>query len=138
MIRACLIDFRDSWDDDVPLIKFSYNNSYHSSIGMAMFEALYGRRCRSPDGWFEVGESSSPEIINESLEKVMVIKDRLAIPCSRQKYYADNRKRPLEFNVGDQVYLKVSPMKGVMSFGRKGKFNYGMFGHIISYYVWLR
>ena len=123
MLRACVIDFRGNWDDHLPLIEFSYNNSYHSSIGMAPFEALYGRRCRSPVGWFEVGESSilGPEIIHEALEKVRVIKDRLATAYSRQKLYADNRKRPLEFNVGDQVYLKIFPMKGVMRFGRKGK-----------------
>ncbi|XP_069152031.1 uncharacterized protein [Solanum lycopersicum] len=96
---------------------------YHSNIGMASFEALYGRRCRSPVGWFEVGESSilGPEIIHEALEKVRLIRDRLATAYSRQKSYADNRKRPLEFNVGDQVYMKISPMKGVMRFGRKGK-----------------
>ena len=123
MLRACVIDFRGNWDDHLPLIEFSYNNSYHSSIGMAPFEALYGRRCRSPVGWFEVGESSilGPEIIHEALEKVRMIRDRLATAYSRQKSYADNRKRPLEFNVGDQVYLKISPMKGVMRFGRKGK-----------------
>ncbi|XP_069155776.1 uncharacterized protein [Solanum lycopersicum] len=93
------------------------------AIGMAQFEALYGRRCRSPVGWFEIGESSilGPEIIHEALEKVRLIRDRLSTAYSRQKSYADNRKRPLEFNVGDQVYLKISPMKGVMRFGRKGK-----------------
>ena len=63
-----------------------------------------------------------PEIIHEALEKVRMIRDRLATAYSRQKSYADNRKRPLEFNVGDQVYLTISPMKGVMRFGRKGKF----------------
>ena len=72
MLRACLIDFRGSWDDHVPLIEFSYNNSYHSSIGIVPFEALYGRRCRSSVGWFEVGESSilCPDIIHEALEMV--------------------------------------------------------------------
>ena len=62
-----------------------------------------------------------PDIIHEALEKVRMIRDRLSTAYSRQKSYADNRKRPLEFNVGDQVYLKISPMKGVMRFGRKGK-----------------
>ena len=89
-----MIDFKGSWDDHMPLIEFSYNNSYHSRIGMALFETLYGRRCRSPVGWFEVGESSilGPEIINEALEKVRVIRDRLATSYSRQKIYEDNRK----------------------------------------------
>ena len=66
MLRACVIDFRGSWDDHLPLIYFSYNNNYHSIIGMEQFEALYGRRCRSPVGWFEVGKSSifGPQIIH--------------------------------------------------------------------------
>ncbi|XP_069155631.1 uncharacterized protein [Solanum lycopersicum] len=90
---------------------------------MALFEALYGRRCSSLVGWFEVGESSilDPEIIYEALEKVRVIRGRLATAYNRQKSYADNRKWPLEFDVGDQVYLKISPIKEVMSFGRKRK-----------------
>ena len=101
MLKACVIDFKGSWDDHLPLIEFSYNNSYHSSIGMAPFEALYGRRCRSPVGWFEVGESSilGPEIIHEALEKVRMISDRLTTTYSWQMSYADNRKRPLEFDV---------------------------------------
>ena len=90
---------------------------------MAPFEALYGRRFRSPFGWFEVGESSilGPEIIHEALEKIRMIRDRLATAYSRQKSYADNRKRPLEFNVCEQVYSNISPMKGVTRFGKKGE-----------------
>ena len=78
-MRACVINFRGKWDDHLPLIEFSYNNIYHSSIGMAPFEALYDRRCRSPVGWFKVGESSilGPEIIHEDLEKFRVISYRL-------------------------------------------------------------
>ena len=123
MLRACVIDFRGSWDDHLALIEFSYNNSYHSSIGMAPFEALYGRRWRSPLGWFEVGESSilGQEIINKAFEKVRVIRNRLTTSYSRQKSYADIRKRPLEFDVADKLYLVISPMKGLMRFGRKGK-----------------
>ena len=94
MLRACVIDLRGSWDDHLPLIEFSYKNSYNFSIGMAPFEALYGRRCRYLVGWFEVGESSilGPEIIHEALEKVRVIRDRLVAVYSWQKSYADNRK----------------------------------------------
>ena len=94
MLRACVIDFKGSWDDHLPLIQFSYNNSYHSSIRMEPFEALYGRRCRTQVGWFEVVEQSilSLEIIHEALDKVTVIRDRLATAYSRQKSYADNRK----------------------------------------------
>jgi len=80
MLRACVIDFKGNWDNPLPLIEFSYNNSYHSSIGMTPFEVLYGRRCRSPVGWFEVGESSilGLDLIYEVLEKFRVIRDRLA------------------------------------------------------------
>ena len=81
-----MMDFRGRWDDHLPLIEFSYNNSYHSSIGMEQFEALYGRRCRSPIGWFEFGDLSilGPEIIHEALEKVRVIKDKLSTAYSHQ------------------------------------------------------
>ena len=77
MLRACVIDFKGSWDDHLPLIEFSYNNSYHSSIGMAAFEALYGRRCRSLIEWLDVGESIifGPEIVHESMRKVRMIRD---------------------------------------------------------------
>ncbi|WMV45859.1 hypothetical protein MTR67_039244 [Solanum verrucosum] len=123
MLRACVIDFKGNWDDHLPLIEFSYNNSYHSSIAMAPFEALYGRRCRSLVGWFEVSEFAllGPEVVYEATEKVQLIRDRLKTAHSQQKSYADNRNRDLEFEVGDWVYLKISPMEGVMRFGKKGK-----------------
>ena len=123
ILRSCVIDFKGNWDNQLPLIEFSYINSYHSSISMAPFEALYGRRCRSPVGWFEVGESSllGLEIMYDALEKVRVIRDRFKIAYSNQKSYADNRIRVLEFEVGDMVYLKISPMKWVMRFGKRGK-----------------
>ncbi|WMV32712.1 hypothetical protein MTR67_026097, partial [Solanum verrucosum] len=89
MLRAFVIDFGGHWDQFLPLVEFPYNNSYHSSIEMAPFEALYGRRCRSPIGW--------------------------------QKSYADRKVCDLEFMVGERVLLKVSPMKGVMKFRKKGK-----------------
>ena len=123
MLRACVIDFKGSWDDHLPLIEFAYNNSYHSSIQMAPYEALYGRRCRSPIGWFEVGEAGliGPDLVHQAMEKVKVIQERLKTAHSRQKSYTDVRRRVLEFEVDDWVYLKVSPMKGVMRFGKKGK-----------------
>ena len=113
ILRACVIDIKGSWDDHFPLSEFTYNNNYNSSIGMAPLEILYGTRCRSPVGWFEVAESSilGPQIINEAMGKVRLIRDRLATAYSRQKSYVDNRKRALEFEVGDQVYQKISPMK---------------------------
>nr|GEZ00496.1 putative reverse transcriptase domain-containing protein [Tanacetum cinerariifolium] len=104
-------------------IEFSYNNSYHTSIKAAPFEALYGRKCRSPVGWSEVGDSqlTGPKLIRETNEKIVQIKNSLLTARSHQKSYADIRCIPLEFNVGDKVMLKVSPWKGVIRFGKHGK-----------------
>ncbi|GJW03558.1 putative reverse transcriptase domain-containing protein [Tanacetum coccineum] len=123
MLRACVIDFGSSWDRHLPLVEFSYNNSYHASIKAAPFEALYGRKCRSPVCWSEVGESqlTGPELVRETTEKIVQIKNRLITARSRQKSYADVRRKPMEFNVGDMVMLKVSPWKGVIRFGKRGK-----------------
>ena len=79
MLRACAIDFKGSWDGHLPLIKFAYNNSYHSSIQMGSFKALYGRRCTSLIGWFEVSEASviGPDLAFDALEKVQLIRERL-------------------------------------------------------------
>ncbi|GJW51452.1 putative reverse transcriptase domain-containing protein [Tanacetum coccineum] len=123
MLRACVMDFGGSWDTHLPLVEFSYNNSYHTSIKCAPFEALYGRKCRSPVIWTEVGESQliGPELVQETTEKIFQIKERLETARSRQKSYADKRRKPLEFKVGDRVLLKVSPWKGVVRFGKKGK-----------------
>ncbi|GJU65478.1 reverse transcriptase domain-containing protein [Tanacetum coccineum] len=111
------------WDTHLPLIEFSYNNSYYTSIKCAPFEALYGQKCRSPVIWTEVGESQliGPEIMQETTEKIVQIRERLKTARSRQKSYADKRRKPLEFQVGDRVLLKVSPWKGVVRFGKKGK-----------------
>ncbi|GKA56595.1 hypothetical protein Tco_0755667 [Tanacetum coccineum] len=118
MLRACLIDFRKSWDNHFPLVEFSYNNSYHTSIKAAPFEALYGRKFRSPVCWSEVGDSQliGLEIIRETTEKIVQIRIHLQAARSRQKSYADVRCKPLEFNVGNKVMLKVSPWKGVIYF----------------------
>ncbi|GJV60111.1 reverse transcriptase domain-containing protein [Tanacetum coccineum] len=123
MLRACVIDFGGSWNIHLPLAEFSYNNSYHSSIRCAPFEALYGRKCRSPVLWAEIGDSGliGPELVQETTDKVVVIRDRLKAARDRQKSYTDNRRKPLEFQVGDHVMLKVSPWKGVVRFGKKGK-----------------
>ncbi|GJY91493.1 reverse transcriptase domain-containing protein [Tanacetum coccineum] len=97
--------------------------AYHSSIHCAHFEALYGRKCRSPILWAEIGDSGliGPELVQETTDKVVVIRDRLKAARDRQKSYADNRRKPLDFQVGDHVMLKVSPWKGVVQFGKKGK-----------------
>ncbi|KAK9075289.1 hypothetical protein SSX86_003612 [Deinandra increscens subsp. villosa] len=125
MLRACVIDFGSRWDEHLPLAEFSYNNSYHTSIKAAPFEALYGRKCRSPICWAEVGDSqlTGPEIIHETTERIVQIRNRLKVARDRQKSYADVRRRPLEFEVGDKVMLKVSPWKGVIRFGKRGKLN---------------
>ncbi|GJV25501.1 putative reverse transcriptase domain-containing protein [Tanacetum coccineum] len=123
MLRAYVIDFGGSWDVHLSLAKFSYNNSYHSSIRCAPFEALYGRKCRSPILWAEIGESRliGPELVQETTDKVVLIKEKLKAARDRQKSYADNRRKPLEFEVRDQVLLKVSPWKGMIRFRNKGK-----------------
>ncbi|GJY17871.1 putative reverse transcriptase domain-containing protein [Tanacetum coccineum] len=123
MLRACIQDFRGSWDVHLSLVEFSYNNSYHSSVRCAPFEALYGRKCRSPIMWAEVGEVQliGPELVQETTKKISQIKDRLKDARDRQKSYADKRRKPLEFSAGDYVLLKVSPWKGVVRFGKKRK-----------------
>ncbi|KAL5550792.1 hypothetical protein UlMin_000968 [Ulmus minor] len=97
--------------------------TFQASIGMAPYEALYGRKCRSPVHWYETGETrlSTSDFIEETTEAIKKIKQRMETAQSRQKSYADKRRRPLEFQVGDSVFLKVAPMKGVMRFGKKGK-----------------
>ncbi|GJW76666.1 putative reverse transcriptase domain-containing protein [Tanacetum coccineum] len=95
MLRACVIDFGKGWVKHLPLAKFSYNNSYHASIKAAPYEALYGRKCRSPVCWAE----------------------------DQQKSYAEWKRKPMEFEVGDRVMLKVLPWKGVVRFGKQGKLN---------------
>ncbi|GJX69694.1 putative reverse transcriptase domain-containing protein [Tanacetum coccineum] len=123
MLRACVLDFRGSCYVHLSLVECSYNNSYHSSVRCALFEALYGRKCRSPIMWAEVGEGQliGLELVQETTEKISQIKDRLKVARDCQKSYADKRRKPLEFSVGDYVLLKVSPWKGVIRFGKKGK-----------------
>ena len=118
-----MISFAKTWDECLPLAEFSYNNSYQKSLQMAPFEALYGRKCRSPLNWSEPGErvTFGPDLVTEAEEKVRVIQNHLKTAQSRQKSYSDKRRRPLEFEVGSWVYLRVSPMKGVHRFGVKGK-----------------
>ena len=123
MLRACFLYHKGSWEEHFPLVEFAYNNSYQASIQMAPYEALYGRPCRSPLCWTEVGESSitGPDPIRDTFEKVSLIRQRLLTAHSRQKSYADGRRRPLEFEVGDHVFLKVMPKRGEVSFGKRGK-----------------
>ncbi|GJV68008.1 putative reverse transcriptase domain-containing protein [Tanacetum coccineum] len=125
MLRACVIDFGNGWDRHLPLIELSYNNSYHTRIKAAPFEVLYGLKCHSPVFWAEVGDTqlTGLEIIHETTEKIVQIKQRIQAARDRQKSYADVRCKPLEFQVGDKVMLKVSPWKGVIRFVKRGKLN---------------
>ncbi|GJU13941.1 putative reverse transcriptase domain-containing protein [Tanacetum coccineum] len=127
MLRVCVLDFGGSWDFHLLLVEFSYNNlvwmKYAGfSMRCAPFEALYGRKYRSPIMWAEIGEGQliGPELVQETTEKISQIKDRLKAARDRQKSYDDKRRKPLEFSVADYVLLKVSPWKGVVRFGKKG------------------
>nr|GEW17411.1 putative reverse transcriptase domain, ribonuclease H-like domain, aspartic peptidase domain protein [Tanacetum cinerariifolium] len=128
-VPVSIILYRDprlassGWDKHLPLAEFSYNNSYHISIKVAPFEARYERKCRSPVYWSEVGNAqlTGPEMIRKMTEMIVQIKNRLLAARSRQKSYADVRRKPLEFKVGDKVMLKVSPWKGVIQFGKRKK-----------------
>ncbi|GKC72470.1 putative reverse transcriptase domain-containing protein, partial [Tanacetum coccineum] len=121
--RACVIDFGGSWDVHLPLVEFSYNNNYYTSIQCAPFEALYGRKCRSPVLWAEIREGSliGPKLVQEITYKVVVIKVKLQAARDFQKSYADSGRKMIEYKVGENVLLKVSPWKGVMHFGKRGK-----------------
>ncbi|GJS51101.1 putative reverse transcriptase domain-containing protein [Tanacetum coccineum] len=95
MLRACVLDFGKGWDKHSLLVEFSYNNSYHTNIKAAPFEALYGRKCRSPICWAEVGDSqlTGPEIIHETTERIVQIKRHIQAARVRQKSYADVNPR---------------------------------------------
>ena len=123
MLRMCMMDLGGSWDDHLPLVEFAYNNSYHSNIQIVPYEALYGRKYRSPLCWNKVGERelTGLKIIHDVSDKVTLIRKRLETVASRQKSYADLKCKDVEFQVGDYVFLKVSPMKGVMRFGKNRK-----------------
>ena len=123
MLRACVMELKGSCDTHLELMEFAYNKSYQASIEMAPFEALYGRKCRTPVCWDEVGERRlvGPEIVHITSEKVKVVRDNLKIARDRQKSYANNRRRDLQFEIGDRVFLKISPWKGVLRFRKRGK-----------------
>ena len=123
MLRAFVLNHKGSWEEHLPLVEFAHNNSYQASIQMAPYEALYGRPCRSPICWTEVGESSitSPDLIRDTSKKVSLIRQRLLTARIWQKSYADVRRRPLEYEVGNHVFLKVTLKRGVVRFGKRGK-----------------
>jgi hypothetical protein len=123
MLRACVMEHPSSWDKNFPWAEFSYNNSYQESLKMAPFEVLYGHHCHTLLNWIKPGEKVifGPNIIDEAEATGHHIQDNLRAAKSYQESYANKRHRPLEFEVRDHVYLKVSPMKGVKRFGVKGK-----------------
>nr|GEY70691.1 putative reverse transcriptase domain-containing protein [Tanacetum cinerariifolium] len=125
MLRTCVIDFGKGWVKHLPLVRFSYNNSYYASIKDASFEALYGRKYRLPMCWAEAGQVqlTGPELVQETTERIIQMKQRIQTACDRQKSYTDLKHKPMEFQVGDKVMLKVSPWKGVVHFGKRGKLN---------------
>ena len=123
MLRGCVMEFLGSWDRYVPLMEFAYNISFQLSIGMAPHEALYGRKCRTPMCWTELNEQKviGPDIVKDTEEKVQVVWQRLKATSDRQKSYADLKRRGIEYEVGDKVFLKVSPWRKILRFGQKGK-----------------
>nr|GEX01604.1 putative reverse transcriptase domain-containing protein [Tanacetum cinerariifolium] len=118
-------NFGKGWDRHLPLVELLDNNSYHTSIKATPFKALYEHKCRSPICWAKVGDSqlTGLEIIQETTEKIVQIKSRIQATRDRQKSYANMKRKPLEFQAGDKVMLKVSPWKGVIRFSKRGKLN---------------
>jgi hypothetical protein len=118
MLRACILTYGKDWGQSLPYAEFSYNNGYQASLGMLPFEALYGRKCRTPLMWSEVGERAlvGPALIKEAEERVAVIREKLKAAQSRQKSYVDKKRREASFNPGDFAYLKVSPIRGTRRF----------------------
>ncbi|XP_013583299.1 PREDICTED: uncharacterized protein LOC106292241 [Brassica oleracea var. oleracea] len=123
MMRICILDWTGRWEKHLPLIEFSYNNSFHSSIGMTPYEALYGRPCKTPLCWSEVGERREfgSEIVEETMKKLEIIQTNMKKAQDRQKVYTDQSRREMVFSIGDWVYLKVSAQKGKDRFGKVGK-----------------
>jgi hypothetical protein len=123
MLRAYALQDQFGWDKRLPYAEFSYNNNYQTNLKMSPFQALYGRSCRTLLQWDQPGEKQvfGPDILLEAEENIKMVRDNLKIAQSRQRSYADTRRRELSFELGDFVYLKVSPIRGVKRFGVKGK-----------------
>jgi hypothetical protein len=123
MLRACDLQYGRSWDKSLSYAEFSYNNSYQESLKIASFEMLYGHRCQTPLFWNETREQKvfGSDILHEAEKQVHVVRENLRVVQSRQKSYADHRRRELSFEVGDFVYLEVSPMRGLWRFKVRGK-----------------
>jgi hypothetical protein len=133
MLRACALQHGSSWDKSLPYTQLSYDNSYEASLKMSPFKALYGRKCRTPLYWDQTRERQffGPELIQEAEQQVCIIRENLRVAKTRQKSYADNRRKPLEFEQGDHVYLKMSPLRGMRRFKVKGKLSPRFIGPFI-------
>ena len=125
MLRSPVIDYEGSWDGHTPLVEFVLNNSFQWSIGMAPYEALYGRKCRTPLCWTKLSEKKviGPNLIQETEEKMKMIKERLKVVADRQKSCADLKRKDIQYEIDEKVFLKVSSWKKIMRFMRKGKLN---------------
>ena len=106
-----MIDYKGSWDRHIPLVEFAYNNSFQSSIGMAPYEALYGRKYRTPLCWIDLSEKKviDPDLIQEIEENVKMIRERLKVAEDRQKSYTDLKRKDIQYEIGEKLFLKVSP-----------------------------
>jgi len=114
-LRTCVLEQGVSWAECLPLIEFTYNYNFYSTIGMTLFEALYGRRYMTSLCWYKLGESSllGPEVVQETTKKVKMIQEKMKVSQSRKKSYHDKRRKDIEFQVGDHVFLRVNPVTGV-------------------------
>ncbi|WVZ96995.1 hypothetical protein U9M48_042566 [Paspalum notatum var. saurae] len=121
MLRGCAIQYGTSWDKCLPYAEFFYNNSYQASLKKSPFEALYGKRCRTPLFWNQTGEKQvfGPDIIQDAEQQLRIVQENLRVAQSKQRSYADVRNRDLSFKVDDHVYLKVSPMRVICRFNMK-------------------
>ncbi|KAG8491234.1 hypothetical protein CXB51_014388 [Gossypium anomalum] len=119
MLHCCILEFEGSWKKILPLVELAYNNSYHSSIKMASYEALYGQKCKTSLYWTELSEKKlfGTNLIRETKEKVKVIRNSLKAATNHQKSYIDLKRKDVEFQVGDKVFSKVSLWKKVLHFG---------------------
>ena len=123
MLCACVIEYGGCWDAYLPLVEFAYKTTYHATIDMAPYEMLYGRRCRTPTCWLDLGgkQYASSKLVQHTEDKMNITRERLRVAREHQKKYPYSKHRPKTFEVGEKLMLKVSPWKGIIQFGKRGK-----------------
>jgi hypothetical protein len=123
MLRGCALKDKSGWDKMVPYTEFSYNNSYQTGLKMSSFHVLYGRNCRTPLHWDQPDERQvfGPDILLEAEENIRMVRENLKTAQSRQRSYDDAQRSELSFQVGNYVYLNVTPIRGIKRFEVKGK-----------------